>query len=269
MKAPQVKSIAALARGLHVLQLLQTRGAMALGPLHEASGIPRASLLRILKTLIEAGMVWQRMADRAYVPSYALSEAARRMTREDEMVEAASPVLARLSGVVQWPSVLAVPREGCMEVIETNVSQAVLDDVPLGPVGFRINMLRSASGRAWLAACDDATREVALAGLRASESPGDRLARQPGYVQKMLVETRARGFGLRDPDFGGDFDEGRGRVDDGRDSLGVAIRLGSHVPGTINITWSRRIFTRDQAIAAFAGPAMAAAEEIAGKLSEG
>lgn len=266
-REPKVKSIQALARGLDVLRLLQTSGGLSLADLHRQTGIPKASLLRILKTLMENGAAWQRMADNAYVPSFAHSELARQMDREQELVEAASPVLAMLSTRVKWPSVLAVPRLTHMEVIETNASRAYIDNIPLGPVGFRVNMLRSASGRAFLGFCEDAVREATLDRLRNSRRPGDRWARDLGYVSRMIAETRAQGFGLRDPDFGGDFDHGRDRTDDHRDSLGVAIRVGGHVPGTINVTWSRRVFTSTEAIAAFAGPVQDAADEIARKIA--
>jgi hypothetical protein len=39
------------------------------------------------------------------------------------------------------------------------------------------------------------------------------------------------------------------------------------VPGTINITWAKRVFKREAAIAEFSGPVMAAAEEIAALIS--
>ena len=61
----QVKSINALARGLQVLQVLQTSQGMSLAALHGRTGVPKASLLRILKTLMEQGFIWQRMVDDA------------------------------------------------------------------------------------------------------------------------------------------------------------------------------------------------------------
>ncbi|MGH1353548.1 MAG: helix-turn-helix domain-containing protein [Thalassovita sp.] len=266
MSKLQVKSINALERGLKVLQILQTTGAASLADLHRMTGIPKASLLRILKTLIEQGMAWQRMADNAYVPSYSLIELARRIDHENALVEAASPVLQALSDAVQWPSVLAVPRLTHMEVIETNASRAGIDNVPLGPVGFQVNMLRSASGRAFIAFCEDAVREATLERLRLSGRPGDRWAHAPEYIDKLLAETRDQGYALRDPDFGGNFDQGRMGEDDKRDSIGVPIRLGNHVPGVINITWSRRVFTREKAVQVFAAPLLDAAEQIARKL---
>lgn len=264
--ALQVKSIASLARGLTVLQRLQIDPGQTLAQLHARTRIPKASLLRILKTLADQGLVWQRLADEAWVPSFSLAERARNLDAEIALVEAASPVLAGLSRDIDWPSVLAVPRLTHMEVIETNAGRAYFDRIALGPIGFRVNMLRSASGRAWLAFCEAPLRETVLAALARSERHGDRLARSPDYVARALDETRAQGFGLRDPDFGGDYDADRAQVDDGRESLGLPIRLGTHVPGAINITWSRRALGREQALALLLAPARRAAAEIADRL---
>lgn len=266
MREPQVKSIAALARGLKVLHLLQGAGAMTLADLNRQSAIPKASLLRILRTLSEQGMVWRRMADDAWVPSWSLAERAGRMDREQALVEAASPVLEALTGRIRWPSVLAVPRLSHMEVLETNAARAYFDQIALGPVGFRIPMLRSASGRAFLAFCEAPVREAVMQALARSDRPGDRLARDPAAVARMLAEVRAQGHALRDPDFGGDFDAGRAQVDDGRESLGVPIRLGTHVPGAINITWSRRAFGRAEGARRLAEAAHEAAAEISARL---
>lgn len=262
----QVKTITALARGLEVLHLLQALGALTLADLHARTGIPKASLLRILKTMMERGFVWQRMADGAWLPSFSLAELAGRIDRDTRLVEQASPVLESLTARLRWPSVLAVPRLTHMAVIETNVSRAYFADIPLGPVGFAVNMLRSASGRAFLAFCEGPVREAVLEALRRSDRPGDRGARDPAYVAHLLAETRAQGFGLRDPDFGGDYDRGRAEVDDGRESLAVPIRLGAHVPGTLNITWTRRVLAREAGARLLAGPVAEAAKQVAARL---
>ena len=59
---------------------------------------------------------------------------------------------------MSWPSVLAAPRLDWMEVIETNSPVAYVSHFPLGPVGFRINWRRSATGVAYLAYCSDGER---------------------------------------------------------------------------------------------------------------
>lgn len=267
MGESQVKTIRALARGLEVLQLLQRSGALRLQDLHRLTDLPKATLLRILKTLMEEGVVWQRMVDGAYMPSHSLAELAGRMDREQALVETAAPVLLALTAEVEWPSVLAVPRLTYMEVLETNVARSYFDHIAVGPLGFQVNVLRSASGRAFLAFCEDPVREAMLDALKRSTRKGDRLAQSAEYVTRMLGDTRAAGYGLRDPDFGGDYDQGRDVTDDGRDSIAVPIRLGNHVPATINVTWSKRAYLRDEAVPRLAGPAKEAAAEIAARFS--
>ena len=188
------------------------------------------------------------------------------MDSETRLVEVASPVLESLSDAVKWPSILAVPRLTHMEVLETNAPRSYFHHIPLGPVGFKINMLRSATGRAYLAFCEEPLRQSILDALRRAGREGDRLALNEAAFRKVLEETRALGYGLRAPDFGGHFDETRRVSDDGRDSIGVAIRMGPHVPGAINVTWARRALTRAKAIELLAEPALKAAEEISARL---
>lgn len=78
---------------------------------------------------------------------------ADRVARKVQPVEVAQPILERLTEAVEWPSVLTVPRLGHKRRIEINASRACFNRIKPGPMGFRVNMLRSASGRASLACC--------------------------------------------------------------------------------------------------------------------
>jgi IclR family mhp operon transcriptional activator len=133
----QVKSNNALVRGLEVLQILQSSGALTLADLHRLAGIPKASLLRILKTLMQGGLIWQRMVDAAWMPSFLLAEQAVRMDRETQLVEKGSPLLAVLTAEIEWPSLLVVPRLTHMEVQETNAARAYYDHIALAPWGLK------------------------------------------------------------------------------------------------------------------------------------
>jgi IclR family mhp operon transcriptional activator len=238
MRATRIKTIRALERGLDVLQVLQASAAMDLHDLHQATALPKATLMRILRTLNDRGLVWQRIADGAYLLSYTLRERAPHLDDEAHLVEVSSPILEALCRRVNWPSILAAPRLDYMEVIETNSPRSYLAHIPLGPIGFRINMLRSATGRAYLAFCSESERQAVLARLRASPHPGDAGARNSAWVARVLAETRRRGFAARDPSFGGHFDKSRREVDDGRNSIAVPIIVDARVIGSINMTWT-------------------------------
>jgi IclR family mhp operon transcriptional activator len=242
MRAYKVKPILALARGLKVLRALQEMRAASLHDLHLATGLPKSTLIRILHTCHQQGLVWQRMADGAFLPCHAQQ---RRQPLDDAtwLAEIASPVLERLCETVRWPSVLSVPRLDYMEVVETNSRRAYFDELPGAPVSFRANMLRSASGRAYLAFCPDRERQAVLRRLREHPIPGHELAHDHAAIRQIVETTRRRGYSVRAADFGGDYARTRAEVDDGRNSIAMPILVGGQVLGCVNLTWRMAVMT--------------------------
>jgi IclR family mhp operon transcriptional activator len=239
------KTIRALDRGLDVLRIIQESKAVSLNDLHLATRLPKATLLRILKTLIGSELIWQRIADGAYVPSYTFSKRARVFDEETHLAEVAAPILADLCKRVRWPSALLSPRLDHMVTIESNRPMSDFDYIiSPNPVGsFNVNMLRSASGRCYLAFCSPKERAAILARLRKSGRPGDALAHNAAKLDKVLADVRARGYGVRDRDFGGHYDLPRSQVNDGRNSIAVPVHAGDEVVGCINLTWIARVAT--------------------------
>lgn len=261
MRDYKVKTIDALHRGLQVLESLHDMRAASLHDLHRETGIPKSTLIRILHTLHADGLVWQRIADGAFLPSHAMQRRAR-LDEADWLGEIASPVLERLCTRAPWPSVLSVPRLDYMETVETNSPRACFDYVPPTPVGFRVNMLRSASGRAYLAFCPDQEREVVLRRLRERDVPGHELAHDRAAVQRVIQATRSRGYSVRASDFGGDYGKGRDQVDDGRNSIAMPIAAGGQVIGCLNLTWRASVLTEAQVAQRHLGDLRAAVDSI-------
>jgi IclR family transcriptional regulator, mhp operon transcriptional activator len=266
--AYKIKTIRALDRGLEVLAFIQASRAASLHDMHLATGLPKATLIRIIATLDQRGLVWQRIADGAFLPSHLLTERARQFNDEDHLVEIASPVMERLCRKVNWPSILAVPRLDCMAVIETNQPRAYFSHIPLGPIGFRVNMLRSATGRAYLAFCNETERQAMLLRLRQSLEPGNFIAGKPEMVQRLLDETRRLGYGARTPDFGGHFEKSRREWNDERESIAVPIWAGDEVIAVLNLTWMNRVATIHQIVDTHLPRLTEAAREISVKMME-
>jgi IclR family mhp operon transcriptional activator len=237
----RVKSIESLSRGLQVLQVLQEVRAASLHDLYLATGIPKPTLTRILHTAHQHGLVWQRMVDGAFLPSHVQ----RRSEPDDDawLVEIASPVLEELSRRLQWPSVFSVPRLDYMETLETNSSRTYFDALPPRPHGFRVNMLGSASGRAYLAYCSAQEFDAVIARLRHKDIPSHALASDDAALQRLVATTRERGYAVRAPDFGGDYYRPRSEVDDGRSSIAMPVRVDERVVGAINLTWRRQVLS--------------------------
>src|SRR5262245_53063011 len=103
MREYKVKPVQALARGLGVLRALQEMRAASLHDLYLATGLPKSTLTRILYTCHQQGLVWQRMADGAFLPCHA-QQRREPFDDADWLAEIASPILERLCATVRWPS---------------------------------------------------------------------------------------------------------------------------------------------------------------------
>jgi len=228
-----VKSIRALARGLDVLAALESSRGSSLQDLHASLGLPKATLLRLLKTLGEHGFVWRRIADGAYLPSMVRREIATASNTVDRLAEISSPFLARLSERVAWPSVMAAPRLNHVEIIETNSPLNRFDRLTLGPVGAKLSYIHTATGRAYLAFCDARERQAILDRLRPLDpAPGSEEA-----IHAVLDDIAARGYATRDP---GVTWPGLSKIEvgrDGRKSVAVPILLDRQPIGSVNVTW--------------------------------
>jgi IclR family mhp operon transcriptional activator len=232
----RTETIRGLERGLRVLQALQANPIASLRDIYRLTGIPKPSLLRILHTLEQAGIVSRRLADGHYRISTNLSHLARQRDRYDRVAEAAAPILDRLCQKISWPSDLMVPAGDHMEIRESSRVRAPFSTYFMHDrVGTPVNWLLSAVGRAYLAHCPEHEREKILAILRKSDKPENRLARDAKRVERILAETRIKGYGTRDPSFqGGAYDR---QAPDGLAGIAVPLLDRRRVHGVINIIW--------------------------------
>jgi IclR family mhp operon transcriptional activator len=256
------ETIRGLERGLQVLQALQSSPISSLHDIHLATRISKPSLLRILNTLEHAGFVSRRLADGHYRIS-AFARMGRKRDRYDRVAEASAPVLDRLCQKVRWPSDLMVPAGDHMERRETSQSYSpfFLHPTHRNRVGQSIGWLLTGVGRAYLAFCPEKEREEILQRLRKSDKADDRLAHDPKRLNKILAETRARGYGTRDPTFvGGNY--GSPPFDDGLAAIAVPLLDRTRVYGSINILWISTAFTVEEFAARHLADLRAAAAEI-------
>jgi IclR family mhp operon transcriptional activator len=129
-------------------------------------------------------------------------------------------------------------------------------------IGFPINMLMSAPGRAYLAFCPTEEREMVLDRMKSRDGPGHDWAQNRAFVTRILDETREQGFGARDPRWGGHITKPKSQFDDGLSAIAVAIRNSGGVLGCINIVWIRRLVSQDEMVRRHLADLMDAAKRI-------
>lgn len=110
----------------------------------------------------------------------------------------------------------------------------------------------SATGRAYLAALHDVEREQILANIIEAREPGFEIARDRSRLDKLLAQTRPRGFGLR---------YGEEPIDTG--AIAVPITCEQRVLGCVNLTFIKPGISPADAAERCLAPMLAAANAIA------
>jgi IclR family transcriptional regulator, mhp operon transcriptional activator len=257
-------TIRGLERGLHVLKVLRAKAASSLQDIHATTKLPKPTLLRILRTLEKAGVVRRRLADGRYQIGAAVYRISRKPDRYDDLAEVAGPILDRLCRRISWPSDLAVPAGDHMEIRESSrpVSPFLLNH---DQIGHQINWSLSGHGRAYLAYCPEAERQSLLDLLRRSGISENRLAFETEKLNRILAETRKRGYATRDPSFVGGF-YGRPPYSDGLASIAVPVRQERRVLGALNLVWLKKAYSIEHMVREHLRDLNAAASEIASAL---
>lgn len=248
----------ALARGLQVLRAIEASPGLTLRALHEATALPKPTLLRLLKTLCEAGYAHRRLADGAYFPEISDSPSNDADAQRIRLAENAAPALAALHDKLPWPTDLGVRDGTTMLVLESNRRLSTLK-VNRGVLGFRPHMLWSAVGRAYLAWCPDAEREGILAALRSSTAAEDRKARDRRWIDALLAQTRRQGYGVRDPRHAS-IDASSARA---VSAIAVPVLGRDRVIACLNCVWLSEVASEAQIVERYLGTLRDAAADIA------
>jgi IclR family mhp operon transcriptional activator len=166
---PGLQPIRAIERGVSVMRALEELGAASLHNLHKSTGLHRTTLLRILLTLEQQGLVRRRLSDGMYRNTFQLRRMTDTLDEFDRLAEIAGPMLGRLCKKVKW---LTVRNGNCMAIKETSREQTPFM-VNRDEVGHQIAFPVTAVGRAYLAFCRDAERKEIIAALNAAGHPTD------------------------------------------------------------------------------------------------
>jgi IclR family transcriptional regulator, mhp operon transcriptional activator len=249
---PQVcmttKTIRALERGIEVLRALNDSSVLTLQQLHNKTGIPKATLLRILLTLENEGVVRKSLWDGCYYPLPISQPTGALSARHALCASLAAPHLEQLQKKLIWPSDFLVYKGYKMVALETTRRASSLAMMQRYGVGFRVDMFSSAPGRAYLAFCGDKEREKILSHYHKSP-PRNPLSASilKHRLDDILSETRRQGYAVRDPFFGGD-EEDISTFDDQFDAIAVPLMHGTSIFGCINVVWVRKYNLRQKII---------------------
>jgi len=220
-------------RGLQVIESMnQSDFPMSLNEIHKVTKLDRATLLRILQTLEDAGWVYRGLGDNCYRITYQIHELGLKVSTNDALAQLAVPVLEKLQGELVWPSDIAIYNGTSMEIVETTRKRTPFI-INREIMGARPDMLQSAMGRAYVAFCPDREREAILYRLRNSDTKEGELARKETRVKALLNDIRNKGYAEREAGYWGNVGNYGGQVS----AIAVPIMLMDEVQATMNLVW--------------------------------
>ncbi|HMX11790.1 MAG TPA: helix-turn-helix domain-containing protein, partial [Burkholderiaceae bacterium] len=97
----------AVVRALRLLRLMNERPVWTLQALHQASGLPKATLSRLLATLRQEGYVAAEATPGLYRLAGKVRELDGGYTEGSRLVDAGRPILLRVTRQIKWPLALA------------------------------------------------------------------------------------------------------------------------------------------------------------------
>lgn len=219
--------VTAVLRGVEVLRLVNRLSPTTVKAIHYETGYDKATIVRMLQTLIHAGYVIQDDATGTYSVTGRVLQLSVGYSMHDRIAALCSPLLAELRKSIGWPSDFAIRDAESMIVVQTSRTQGplLLNRRP----GFRAPMLLTSIGRAYLSACSPAELDEIIAQLAASPDPGRGKSPPLQSLHAQLGAIRAAGYAVMDDAYS------RSEYDAQIWAIAVPVADGDHVYGALNI----------------------------------
>ncbi len=157
-------------RAFLVLEALNRRRSTTLGVLAAETGLPRPTLVRLLKTLMALGYASRVSREAGYRLTDHVLALAGGVRFIDHLVDAAIPHMSRFTAEHGWPLYLATLSAGAMAIRHSTAPESPMSFEGAG-YNRKSPLLVGALGRAWLAFCSEEERRTILRSLGVRQSP--------------------------------------------------------------------------------------------------
>ncbi len=221
------RPVRALDRGLHLIEALAASGWSTPQELAVISGIDRATIYRLLATLVRTGYAERRIADGRFVLSARIRELASGVRDDDRLSAIIGPLLEELVLKLFWPSDFAMLVSGHLQIVASSHHLTTMTFFR-GMVGQERPVVDSALGRAILAAMSDAEREHTLLALGGAQNQG--------RIDHIISETRSAGYA-----------SAVGTTVADVSAIALPVMVNEQVAGAINVVFFRSALTTAQA----------------------
>lgn len=186
--------IRSVERAIDVLQALNRRPLSTLHDLHRDTGLPKPSIVRLLRTLEAKGLAAQSSSYGAYQLLGRVKSLASGFHHEPQIVEVAEEMMIEFTRQEGWPLSLGLFDLNAMVVRACTIRFTALS-LEHAAINRRLSLLTHAMGRAYLAYSAENEQAILLSILRGQRSESV----DEADVAAMIAQVRERGYALRDP----------------------------------------------------------------------
>ncbi|MFC4734295.1 IclR family transcriptional regulator domain-containing protein [Salipiger abyssi] len=192
------RQVVAVERALAVLRSVSLRKLATIAMIHEDTGIDKATIVRLLETLITEGYVHRTEDGPSYEVTRKVTQLTNGYDRHRELGRVGGLVMEKYRKTITWPMTFAAFDGDAMVIVEAirKPRGLIVNRVP----GYRFPMLTTSSGLAYLSAVTDAERDTILDHLASQPSPSiwDRRAQDRDEVLRVLETVRQQGYAISD-----------------------------------------------------------------------
>lgn len=235
------KPVNAVIRSLDVLAAAnKLKGRATVGELHRETGIDKATIVRMLETLMHAGFVFRNDEQPFYEVTGKTLLLCAGYDRHRAVGRIVAPIMASFRTEIGWPSDVAIFDRDAMLVVETSrqAGQMLVNRHP----GYRAPILATSLGLAYLAFCADSERKQVL--QREAEDPAawNAIARDRAEAVRTFKDIGKRGFAMMHPEYS--------RIEYGHQisTIGVPIIVNGTSVAAMNVVFLKNAVSVETAI---------------------
>jgi IclR family mhp operon transcriptional activator len=189
--------VQAVRRAFDVLRAVNRLRIASIQQIHEATGFPKPTIVRMLETLLAEGYVARDNMCGGYWVTSRAHELSSGCDGISHIIEIARPFAIELTQHTKWPVGIGVLDDDAIAIKfwTGTISPVVHTNTVLG---LRPDLVTTAMGRALLAFCPDAEREQQIRRMRTDAARGFG-EEEEARLREVLRQVRHDGFATRDP----------------------------------------------------------------------
>lgn len=189
-KEPLVRSVC---RAILILQAINRAGSLSLSEIADAVGLPYATTIRIVQTLVHEGLIEREKTRKFYRVTRLVQSLSLGFKETGSLVNIAHPHLSALTKKIGWPVAVSTRVGKSMVTRDSTHAETTLTFTNYQP-GYTFPVLESSTGHCFLAHLPDDERMSILKGIELSDGRSQQLQ---AFQSIRTIETiREKGYAV-------------------------------------------------------------------------